>query len=204
MNKDIMLFLERKMKGGQDNRRGRSDSRRGRDSREGRRYAEEDYDYEDSRRYPMDHRDKDFGRRARAPRGENYDEDYEDMRDYEDGEDYHSYKHIKLTKADFSKWEKMLHNTDGTHGPHYSFEQAIMAAEKIGIRFDSYTEREFYMGLNMMYADYGTVVSKHTPPEKVLQFLAEMTKAFFDDPDGPEPAEKLALYFHCIVCAASE
>lgn len=186
MTKDIMFYLERKMKGNQDSRRMRSDNRRSSNHRE------EDYENEDNRR-------------ARAPRGDVYNEDYEDdYRDYEDGEDYHHYKHIKLTKADFTKWEKMLHNADGTHGPHYSYEQAIMAAEKIGIRFDSYTEREFYICLNMMYADYGTVAAKHMPPEKVLQYLAEMAKAFFDDPDGPEPSEKLALYFHCVVCCATE
>ena len=190
--KDIMLYLERRMRGNEDSRRGRSDNRRGRDNRD--RY--EDEDYEDNRGYPRVNRDN--SRRARAPRGgEYYDEDYED---YEDGEDYHNYKHLKLTKADISKWEKMLHNADGSHGPHYSYDQAIMVAEKIGIRFDAYTEREFYMCLNMMYADYCTIVTKHMPPEKVLQFLAEMAKAFFDDPDGPEPSEKLALYFHCVAC----
>ena len=195
MNKDIMLYLERKMRGTPDNRRSRrsrSDSRRN---------SEEDYgyDFEDSRDYR-----RDSGRRARAPRGEDYEEDYEDSRDYGYDEDHHNFKHIKLTKADFNKWEKMLHNADGTHGPHYNYEQAVMAAEKIGIRFDSYSEREFYMCLNMMYADYGVIVSKHMPPEKVLHFLAEMAKAFFDDPDGPEPSEKLALYFHCVVCSEEE
>ena len=192
---DIMLYLERKIRGSKDSRRGRSDNRKTRGH-----YDDYDYDEEDNRGYSIDHRrsgGRDSNRRARAPRGENY-EDYEDSRDYEDGEDYHNYKHLKLTKADFSKWEKMLHNADGSHGPHYNFEQALMVAEKIGIRFDSYTEREFHMCLNMMYADYCSVVSKHTPPEKVTQVLAEMAKAFFDDPDGPEPSEKLALYFHCV------
>lgn len=193
MTRDIMLYLERKMKG-QDSRRGRSGMRKARDRR-----SEDDYRYEDNR---------DYGRRARAPRGEDYEDDYEDYRDrerdYEDGADYHYYKHVKLTKADISKWEGMLHNADGSHGPHYSFDQAMMAAEKLGIRFDAYTEREFYMCLNMMYADYGPVATKHMPPEKVLHYLAEMAKAFFDDPDGPEPSEKLALYFHCIVCCAED
>ena len=185
---------------------GAHDSRRRTDSRkryEGRSRYEDDYgyDFEDERGYRSE------SRRARAPRGDNrsgrdYEdyENYEDYRDYEDGEDFHYYKHLRLTKADLAKWEKMLHNADGTHGPHYSNEQATMIAEKIGIRFDAYTEREFYICLNMMYADYAVIVSKHMPPEKVLQFLAEMAKAFFDDPDGPEPSEKLALYFHCVVC----
>jgi hypothetical protein len=185
MKRDILLYLERKMKGESDSRRGRNRSD----------YTESRYDREDSRGYPIEYRRED-GRRAKAPRGDQYEEDY---MDYE--EDYHNYKHIKLTKADFSKWEKMLHNADGSHGPHYNHEQAVSVAEKLGIRFDSYSEREFHMCLNMMYADYFPVVAKHMPPERTMLFLAEMAKAFFDDPDGPEPSEKLALYFHCVVCS---
>lgn len=191
---DIMLYLERKMRGSEHSRRNQQNSRRNRE-----RYSD-DYGYEDNRGYPVEHRHGET-KRARAPRGEYYEEDYEDSKDYADEEDYHKYKHIKLTKSDISKWEKMLHNADGTHGPHYSFEQAVMVAEKIGIRFDAYSEREFHMCLNMMYADYCVVVTKHTPPEKVLHVLAELAKAFFDDPDGPEPSEKLALYFHCVASA---
>jgi hypothetical protein len=192
MNKDIIMYLERKMGGTHSRRRGGSGDYRNRDD-----YG---YDFEDSRSdYRSDNRES--SHRARAPRGEAYHEDYAGSRDYEDGNDYHQYKHIKLAKSDFSKWERMLHNTDGTHGPHYNLEQAIMIAEKLGIRFDSYTEREFCMCLNMMYADYGSVIAKHVPPEKVLHVLAEMAKAFFDDPDGPEPSEKLALYFHCVACS---
>ena len=195
---DIMLYLERKLRSSKDSRRGRSDSRRSRG-----RYTE-DYEDEREREYPVSRRrddNRDSNRRARAPRGEEYyDEDYEDSRDYEDREDQHYYKHLKLTKSDITKWEKMLHNADGSHGPHYNYDQAMSVAEKLGIRFDAYTEKEFYICLNMMYADYGPVVSKHLPPEKVLHCLAEMAKAFFDDPDGPEPSEKLALYFHCVVC----
>ena len=198
MNKEIMLYLERKMRGSQDYRRGSSGDYRNRNTRDNR--EDYGYDFEDNRSNDYRSENRATHQRARAPRGEHYQEDYVE-RDYEDGADYHQYKHIKITKSDLSKWEKMLHNTDGTHGPHYNFEQAIMIAEKLGIRFDSYTEREFHMCLNMMYADYGAVISKHVPPEKVLHILAEMAKAFFDDPDGPEPSEKLALYFHCVVCS---
>jgi hypothetical protein len=191
MNKDILLFLERKMSGSErDHRRSRRDyaSRDSRRSRDNRR---------DQEGYPM---------RARAPRGnpedyndyEDYGYDYEDERDYEDSKDYHNYKHIRLTKADIMHAEEKLHNVDGSHGPHFDFQQAIQAAEKIGIRFDMYSEKEFCLVMNMMYADYAHVIQKHSPPEKMAQICAELAKAFLDDPDGPEPSEKLALYVHCI------
>lgn len=123
--------------------------------------------------------------------------EYEDHRDYEE-RDYHQYKHLRLTKSDIHRWKQMMHNVDGTHGEHYDMQQAMHAAEKLGIRFDAYDEKEFCLALNMMYSDYGHVIRKYCPPDKELMVCAEMAKAFFDDPDGPEPSEKLALYFYCI------
>jgi hypothetical protein len=192
MNKEILLYLERKMRGGEDSRRSNrydnKDSRGGDNRRRNSRHSN------DQEGYPV---------RARAPRGnyedyEDYGYDYEDERDYEDSRDYHNYKHLRLTKADIMHAEESLHNVDGTHGPHLDYQQAIQAAEKLGIRFDAYTEKEFCLAMNMMYADYALIIQKHNPPEKMAQICAELAKAFFDDPDGPEPSEKLALYIHCI------
>ena len=194
MNKDILLFLERKM-GGYNERR---------DSRRGSRFDNRDYASRETRRSMESHKNQDgYPVRARAPRGpieayedyEDYGYGYEDERDYED---QHHYKHLKLTKADIMHAEEKLHNVDGTHGPHFDYQQAVQAAERLGIRFDSYSEKEFCLVMNMMYADYAHVIQKHSPPEKMAQICAELAKAFLDDPDGPEPAEKLALYVHCI------
>ena len=68
-------------------------------------------------------------------------------------------------------------------------------------RFDEYSEREFCMAVNMMYSDYCKVAKRFVAPDKEIMFFAELAKAFLDDADGPEPSEKLALYFHCIVDA---
>lgn len=197
MNRTVMDFLTRKMR---DNRR--SDYRRGRDNRDMRdmrdnrdrrdyRDYNDSYDYEDSR----DYRDNRDNRRGRDNR------DYEDSRDYNDYDerDYNDYNDkLKLTKADMMQWKKMLQNADGTHGEHYDMEQIMQAAEKMNVRFNNFSEKELCMTVNMLYSDYCRLVKKYIPPEKELQFYIEMAKAFLDDEDGPEPSEKLALYFHCI------
>ena len=189
LNKDIIKYLERKLGSEQDYR-----SHPNRDNRDyrGSRMSRDYNDYEDDYRR---------GRRStRDYTSDNEDGRYMDFRsDSEyDGNDYHNYKHLKLSKADIMKAEQKLHNVDGSHGPHYDYQQIMQVAERLGIRFDSFTEKEFCLCVNMMYADYIMVIRKYTPPEKELMCCAEMAKAFFDDPDGPEPSEKLALYFHCI------
>lgn len=193
MDERVFDYLERKMRWSEDerdHRRGREDERdyrrgvrgtgRGRRGRGGRR----DYDM-DERDYRRDNRDRD------------YDYDYDNDYDY-DGHD----EPLHLTKSDMHKWKKMMKNHDGTKGEHYDAEQISQVAQKLGIKFDEFSEKEFCLAVNMMYSDYGPIVKKYIPPERELQACAELAKAFLDDPDGPEPSEKLALYFHCVVCNA--
>jgi hypothetical protein len=195
MDRRVMDFLSRRM-------RDRADNRDRRDSRDYRDYR----DYEDERDYE-DMEDSRRGVRGsgrggnRGGRGRSRDSrDYEDERDYRDERDYNDYggNSLYLSKSDMHRWKKNMENVDGTHGEHYDTEEIMHVAEKLGIKFKQFDEKEFCLAVNMMYSDYCKVVKKHVPPEKELMFYAELAKAFLEDPDGPEPSEKLALYFHCI------
>ena len=187
MDRRVLDYLARKMnieyEDDRDGRRGVRGSGRNR-----RDYADYD-DYADRR----DRRD----RRARRGNRRDY-ADYEDYADYADYADYGEDK-MRLSKSDIHKWKKMLENFDGSHGEHYNAEQIDQVAQKMNINFDEFNEREFCICVNMMYADYGHVIKKYLPPERELHFCAELAKAFLEDKDGPEPSEKLALYYHCIV-----
>lgn len=122
-------------------------------------------------------------------------------RDYEDGEDmadYHMEKHLRLTKADMHHWKREMENTDGTKGEHFDMQQVMMAAEKLGVKFDEYSEKEFCLAMNMIYSDYGHIIKKLVGPDKEAVVCADFAKAYFDDPDGPEPEEKLAIHYHCM------
>lgn len=126
--------------------------------------------------------------------------DYRMRRDHRDREDYGTHEEMRLSKSDLRRWNSMFVNFDGSRGGHYDASQVMKASEKLNIRFNEYSEREFHVAVNMMYADYGSVLKKHLQDsEAVLHCCAELAKAFLDDPDGPEPSEKLALYFHCVV-----
>lgn len=111
--------------------------------------------------------------------------------------DQHKFKMPKLTKAEKHQWEQSMHNTDGTHGPHYDMAQVVQAAEKVGIRFNEFDEKDLALIMNMFYSDYGQVFRKYGVDKP--EFYADIAKAYFDDPDGPDPDDKLSRQYHCML-----
>ena len=159
------------------------------------------------------------GRMSRRSRS-----DYRDGRDYRDGyEDGYSdafdefegdsrkvdgHRHrrrsehespLRLSKEDLREWKRKLENNDGTKGPHYEMSQIMSAADKLGVKFDDFTEMEFCMTVNMFYSDYCDVAKKYVSHDKMLEYFVDMAYGFLHDIDGPEPWTKLMLYYHCIV-----
>ena len=207
MNDKTLDYLMRKMdsrKSGRDSR-DYEDSRNYRDSRDSRDYKEDFrrgdgrglVDFEGS----MDFRDEEryaSRRDSRDRRTQGYG-DGKGVGYSRDSRDYH--RMPKLSKTDIHHWKQMMENEDGTRGPHYDMQQIVDIAEKHGIKFDEFDEKEFCIAVNMMYSDYCKVAKKYVAPDKELAFFADLAKAFLEDEDGPEASEKLALYFHCIVDA---
>ena len=100
---------------------------------------------------------------------------------------------LRLSKQDIARWEKNLQ-----HGKHFDMHHVEEAANRLGIKFDEYSEKEFCMAMNMLYSDFCEVCQAYVSPEKEAMHYAKMARAFLEDKDGPSPSEKLALYFHCI------
>lgn len=101
----------------------------------------------------------------------------------------------KLTKEMAEEWMMGLQNEDGTKGPHWSMDQAKQVMQQRGIQADPVT---FWAVLNMMYSDYCKVFKKHGVGDRV-DFYADITSAWLNDKDGPEPAKKAAAYYEYIV-----
>ena len=151
-------------------------------------------DYEDERRDYADYDERrDYGeadnRRNRRDMNDH------DERDYRDG------GMPKLTKTDMNDWKRMLENMDGSRGAHYDMQQIMHAAEKAGVKFDEYDEKEYCLVVNWLYSDYCRAIKKHVSSDEILALCADMAKDFFDDPDGPDPRLKLALLYHCVINA---
>lgn len=156
------------------------------------------------RDYNSDNRMRDERDYMRDNRNDNRDMRYQDERDRRDmndyGNDFHGAPKMKLRKSDMLEWKRRMENVDGTYGEHFKMEEIEHAAQKLGVTYDGFTEKEFCLATNMIYSDYANVIKRFGNPNEELLFCADMAKAFLDDPDGPEGSEKLALYYYCIVC----
>lgn len=169
----------------------------------GRDRAANDYpDYNDYADYGNDYRD--YG---------DYGEDYGDYADYDYGRnDYADYGNdygewepkMKLKKRNISEWEHKLRNADGSKGMHFNMQKVMNIAERMGIRFNNYSEKEFAITMNMLYSDYCEALKSVIPPDKEDAVYAKLAKAWLEDEDAPEASEKLALYYYCVVCADEE
>jgi hypothetical protein len=185
--------------------------------RQGDRRGRDYGDYRDDYRsdYPPDHRDyrghmeyrgefEHDGRRGRygmRDRGEDYRGDMrENYRGDMRGDSRRDYgEEMKLSRSDMKRWKHMLKNADGTEGEHFTNEQMHEAIHQVGAKFDTYDETELCMTANMLYSDLCESLHSMIPKEREAMIYAKMAKCWLEDEDGPPGAEKLALYYYCIV-----
>lgn len=180
MNKIARMIVQDKL----SRRDSASDMRRSRDYEDGYRDGYDRANYEIRGEYDKaNHGNQNDGARRRSSRTGRY------IRDRAD---------LQLSGSDITKWEDKLQNADGTHGKHFDMHQVKEAAEKIGVRFDEYSEKEFCMAMNMLYSDLCEVCRAYVSPDKEAYYYAKMAQAWLEDEDGPHPSEKLALYYYCI------
>ena len=107
----------------------------------------------------------------------------------EDGEDESYPEHIGESQA--REWTMKMHNSDGTHGPHF----APDAAEQLRTAHCPDCDRwDFFAAVNMTYSDYASTLKKlgMDKPEA----YACLAKAFLCDEDAKQG--KLARYMKCI------
>jgi hypothetical protein len=70
----------------------------------------------------------------------------------------------------------------------------------MGVTFNSYDEKDLCMAVNMIYSDFCEKAKKYVPADRMLQFCIDFAVAWLEDDDASvEGAEKLALYYCCIV-----
>lgn len=195
-----------------DYRRGeRRDYRRGYDEEEYRRDGHlngeymGDFEYEEDRRrgvkgtgpYGIGGRLHD---RARSSRDYHYDEPYDDYYGYDraSGEELH------LTKRDMAEWKRSMVNADGSLGEHFDGQRVKEMAERLGIKYKGYDEKELCLVTNMLYSDYCEALKGVIPPEKELMTYVKLAKAWLEDEDAPEGSEKLALYYYDVILSDEE
>lgn len=120
--------------------------------------------------------------------------------DYYDGAEHEGqFDMMRLSKKDMQRWKKEMRNADGSKGEHFSLQQIMPVAEKLGIKFKDYDENELCLAVNMLYSDYCEALKSVVPQDKEVIVYTKLGRAFLEDEDAPEGAEKLAIYYYCIV-----
>lgn len=125
-------------------------------------------------RYPDDYMPRDYGHK------EHYPEDF-----------------MRLSRHDVEKWGKMLKNSDGTSGIHFTKDQINQAISQFNINKKDIDDETLFMAVNMIYSDYCKVMRKYGVDR--IEVYIDLALAFLNDEDfNGSFAEKLALYYRCI------
>ena len=116
-------------------------------------------------------------------------EPYYPMYDFSSGSSY-------LTEQELDEWaERLLHSIDEKYKDTLKQEHVVKEAEEVGIHFDQFTKKEFYVTVLMMYTDYCKTLG--TANFDVYLKLAK--DWLVDDDIAVQGGEKLAAYHDKIV-----
>lgn len=157
---------------------------------------------------PYDGYDGGMEMRRRRDRRGRYMMDGMDVDDDDDDEKYHhkggkmiagavwtdggeKHRDWKVDERKAMEWVRKMDNPDGSTGPHFKPELAEQLRAAHCPKCDRW---EFFVALNMMYADYAEVAKKFAADKP--DFYVCMAKAFLEDPDAGEG--KLAKYMEYI------
>lgn len=99
----------------------------------------------------------------------------------------------KLTREMAESWTSNMENSDGTTGPHWTFDQTKQVMDQKGYDFDPI---EFWVALNAVYSDMALVNKKHNV--NTIDFYVDTAIAFWlKDKDAVK--NKLAAYYEYVV-----
>ena len=141
-----------------------------------------DTPFEIRRSYPTRDYNMDYARGGRRDYGYDYGMDYG-----------HG---AKLDKEELEEWDhKLMKNMDEKSKEMLKKDRIIKKAEEMGIKFDHFTQDEFYTTVLMMYADHCDSFGSAS-----VETYMRMAKDFLMDDDvAYKHGEKLAVYYDEIV-----
>lgn len=104
----------------------------------------------------------------------------------------HFDEHIAKKAVDHMK------NEDGSHGEHWSIEQAHKLAEQYGVNLKGdFNKYDWYVALNMVYSDFYRAVVTLTGSNNPKAFV-ELAKAWLTDKDVEDG--KMWYYYTFVIC----
>lgn len=97
-----------------------------------------------------------------------------------------------FTRQTADEWMSCIKNSDGSTGPHWTYDQSKQVMEQRKINCDP---AQFYAALNAVYSDFGAVAKKHGVSN--IEFFADLAKAWIEDKDAV-PDKAAAYYAHIV------
>lgn len=93
----------------------------------------------------------------------------------------------------------MMHNEDGSKGPHWTVEETTSIANQLGINLTSekHNKWDWYVAMNMIYSDFYKAVVAMTGSANT-KYFAELAKAWISDKDAPDG--KMWYYYLHVMC----
>ena len=120
---------------------------------------------------------------------------YEDYRGH-DYRDYADYGSERLERHEIDHWvEKLIKNLNPDEKEMLKMDKIMKKAQDMGIKFDKFSEDEFYVTVLMTYTDYKDTVGKSN-----IDMYVRLAKDWLCDEDtGVRYGEKLASYYDNVV-----
>lgn len=102
----------------------------------------------------------------------------------------------KLSNRELKEWAmRLLHEVDEKDRSALTKESILKKAEELGIRFDKFSEEEFYVTVLMMFTDYASTLGTAS-----IDVYLKLAKDWLCDDDiAIRYGEKLAAYYDTIV-----
>lgn len=95
------------------------------------------------------------------------------------------------------EWICNMVNEDGTKGAYWTKYETTEVAKNNGITFDTISEDDWYITMNMIYSDYSNIAKKYGTDS--ISFYVDLSKQWLWDRDTKQGKSKLMSYYYNIV-----
>ena len=108
-----------------------------------------------------------------------------------------------LSDKEMKMWVHEMETTDNNgavvkRGEKYTEQQAMDMAKRLNIKFDKFSEKSFWVALNMMFSDYYSVLGENP------DIYARLAKAWLCDSDVAMTGDDKLYAYYCYVVDGEE
>lgn len=111
--------------------------------------------------------------------------------------DYDTDKIENIGNDYISQWIGVMENENGERGSYWTKAETTDVAKNYGITFDTITEDDWYLTMNMIYSDQSEIAKKYGVDS--ISYYVDLAKQWLWDKDTKQGKCKLMSYYKNIV-----